>query len=154
MPSHVVHRTYPVGARARHVCNASQERVTGRLQELPSNLPPVSLLQVDVCHRGTAPDDYAGGPPTRYTGWVQAGTRMQGQRLRFIEMILREGKQAVITFIDYSAAFDTESQMFPDEAFAEAGVGAKVRRIVQAIFAAATGVHWNPSYKAGHTLAL
>ena len=45
-----------------------------------------------------------------------------------------------MSFIDYSAAFDTESQMFLDEALAEAGVGAKVRRIVQAIFAAATGV--------------
>ena len=30
--------------------------------------------------------------------------------------------------------------MFLDEALAEAGVGAKVRRIVQAIFAAVTGV--------------
>ena len=30
----------------------------------------------------------------------------------FIEMILREGRQAVIKFIDYSAAFDTESKMF------------------------------------------
>ena len=46
-------------------------------------------------------------------------------------MILREGRQAVIMFIDYSVAFDTESQMFMDEALAEAGVGAKVRRIVQ-----------------------
>ena len=55
----------------------------------------------------------------------------------FIQMILREGRQAIITFIDYSAASDTESQMFLDEALAEAGVGAKVRRIVQAIFAAA-----------------
>ena len=62
--------------------NASQERHTGRLQELPSNLPPVSLLQVDVCHRSTAHDDYTGGPPTRYTGRVKAGTRLQGQRLR------------------------------------------------------------------------
>ena len=43
-------------------------------------------------------------------------------------------------FIDYIAAFDTESQMFLDEALAEAGVGAKVRRIVRAIFAAAFGV--------------
>ena len=58
----------------------------------------------------------------------------------FIQRILREGGQAVITFIDYSAALDTDSQMFLDEALAEAGVGAKVRRIVQAIFAAATGV--------------
>ncbi len=55
-------------------------------------------------------------------------------------MILREGWQAIITFIDYSAAFDTESQMFLDEALAEAGVSSKVRRIVQAIFEAATGV--------------
>ena len=54
----------------------------------------------------------------------------------FIQMILREGRQAVITFIDYSAAFDTEGQLF----LAEAGVDTKVRRIVQAIFAAATGV--------------
>ena len=44
----------------------------------------------------------------------------------FISMILNEGRQAVITFIDYSAAFDTESQLFLDE--------------VQAIFTAATGV--------------
>ena len=35
---------------------------------------------------------------------------------------------------------DTESQLFLDEALAEAGVDAKVRRIVQAIFAAPTGV--------------
>ena len=55
-------------------------------------------------------------------------------------MILREARQAVITFIDYSAAYDTESQMFLNEALAEAGVRAKVRRIVQAIVAAATGV--------------
>ena len=51
-----------------------------------------------------------------------------------------EGRKAVITFIDYCAAFDTESQLFLDEAVAEAGVDANVRRIAQAIFAAATGV--------------
>ena len=58
----------------------------------------------------------------------------------FIDMVLREGRQAVVTFIDYSAAFDTESQLFLDSALAETGVSSKVRRIVQAIFAAATGV--------------
>ena len=58
----------------------------------------------------------------------------------FISMILNEGRQAVITFIDYSAAFDTESQLFLDEALADAGVPSKVRRIIQAIFTAATGV--------------
>ena len=55
-------------------------------------------------------------------------------------MILRDDRQAVITFINYSAAFDTESQLFLGEAPAEAGVDAKVRRIVQAILARATGV--------------
>ena len=140
----MAHRTYPTGARAWHVCNASPERVTGLLQELPRNLPPVSLLQVDVCHCGTAPDDYTGGPPTRYTGRGQVGTApgLQGPRVRPKVVYIDgcSGRQAVITFIDYIAAFDTESQMFVDEALAEAGVGAKVHRIVQAIFAAAIGV--------------
>ena len=115
------HRKHPAGARAWHVCNASQERATGRLQKLPSNLPPVSRLQVDVCHRGTAPGDYTGGPHSRCTGRVQAGTGCRDNDcalMRFIQMILREGRQALITFIDYSAAFDTESQMFLDEALA------------------------------------
>ena len=58
----------------------------------------------------------------------------------FIGMVLREGRLTVVTFIDYSAAFDTESQLFLDSALAETGVSSKVRRIVQAIFAAATGV--------------
>ena len=55
-------------------------------------------------------------------------------------MVLREGRHAVITFIDYRAAFDTESQLFLDRALADAGVSVKVRRIIQAILAAATGV--------------
>ena len=55
-------------------------------------------------------------------------------------MVLLEGRQAVVTFIDYSAAFDTESQLFLDNALAETGVSSKVRRIFQAIFDAATGV--------------
>ena len=54
-------------------------------------------------------------------------------------MFLREGRQAIITSIDYTAAFDSESHLFRDEALAEAGVSGKVRRVVQAIFAAATG---------------
>ena len=58
----------------------------------------------------------------------------------FTIMVLREGRQAVVTFVDYSAAFDTESQLFLDSVLAETGVSSKVRRIVPAIFAAATGV--------------
>ena len=82
------------------------------------------------------PDTQAGFRPAR-------GCRDNVCALKwFIQMILREGRQAqdVITFIDYSAAFDSKSQLFLDEALAEAGVNANVRRIVQGIFAAATGV--------------
>ena len=57
----------------------------------------------------------------------------------FIAMVLREGRHAVISFIDYTAAFDTESQLFLDSTLADAGVSVKVRRIVQAIFAASQG---------------
>ena len=57
-----------------------------------------------------------------------------------IAVVLREGRNAVITFIDYSAAFDAESQIFIDGALADAGVSAKVRRIIHAGFAAATGI--------------
>ena len=52
-----------------------------------------------------------------------------------IEMILREGREAIITFIDYTAAFDTESKKFFDEALAAANVSTKLRRVIQAILA-------------------
>ena len=80
------------------------------------------------------PDTQAGFRPAR-------GCRDNVCALRwFINMVLREGRQAVVTFIDYSAAFDTESQLFLDSVLAETGISSKVWRIVQAIFAAATGV--------------
>ena len=83
---------------------------------------------------GHLPDIQAGFRPAR-------GCRDNVCALRwFIAMVLREGRHAVISFIDYTAAFDTESQLFLDSTLADAGVSVKVRRIVQAIFAAATGV--------------
>ena len=83
---------------------------------------------------GHLPDTPAGFRPAR-------GCRDNVCALRlFIAMVLREGRNAVITFIDYSAAFDTEGQIFLDGALADAGVSAKVRRVIQAIFAAATGI--------------
>ena len=60
-------------------------------------------------------------------------------------MLLREGREAIITFIDYSAAFDTESQKFLDEALGAAGVSSKVRRIIQAIFRVAHGFCSHPN---------
>ena len=51
-------------------------------------------------------------------------------------MLLRENREAVVT---YSAAFDTESQLFLDDALGAAGVSGKVRRIIQSIFRVAHG---------------
>ena len=83
---------------------------------------------------GHLPDTQAGFRPAR-------GCRDNVCALTwFINMVLREVRRTVVTFIDYSAASDTESQIFLDSALAETGVSVKVRRIVQAIFAAATGV--------------
>ena len=88
------------------------------------------LLPAVVAHRLMAvlddrlPDTKAGFRPAR-------GCRDNVCALRwFIDMVLREGRQAVVTFIDYSAAFATESQLFLDSALAETGVSSKVRRIV------------------------
>ena len=54
-------------------------------------------------------------------------------------MVLCESREAVITFIDYTAAFDTESHLFLDEALSSAGVSIKVRRMIQAIYKVAQG---------------
>ena len=101
--------------------------------------PSYKLLSAVVARRLMAvlddrlPDTQAGFRPVR-------GCRDNVRALRWFIDILREGRQAVAIFIDYSAAFDTESQLFIHSALAETGVNSKVRRIVQAIFAAATGV--------------
>ena len=96
------------------------------------------LLSAVVAHKlmdvleGHLPDTHAGFRSAR-------GCRDNVCALKwFISMILNERRQAVITFIDYSAAFDTESQLFLGEAIADAGVPSKVRRIIQGIFTAAT----------------
>ena len=57
-----------------------------------------------------------------------------------MDAVLRAGKQAVVTFIDYRAAFDTISHRFLDESLTAAGVRPKIRRIVKAIYTEATGM--------------
>ena len=79
------------------------------------------------------PDSQAGFRPAR-------GTRDNVCILKWtIRMILREQRRAVVTFIDYTAAFDTESQLFLDEALSSAAVSTKLRRIIQCVFKAASG---------------
>ena len=87
----------------------------------------VKLLSAVVARRLIAvtedrlPDIQAGFRPAR-------GCRDNVCALRwFIDMVLRESRQAVVIFINYSAAFDTESQSFLDNALAETGVSPKGR---------------------------
>ena len=70
------------------------------------------------------PDTQAGFRPAR-------GTRDNVCILKWtIKMLLREKREAVMTFIDYTAAFDTESQLFLDEALSCAGVSVKILHII------------------------
>ena len=88
-------------------------------------------LHVELEH--ILPDSQAGFRPAR-------GTRDNVCVLKWtIDMLLRESKPAVVTFIDYTAAFDTESQLFLDEALKAADVSIKLRRIIQSVFHAASG---------------
>ena len=97
------------------------------------------LLSAVVAHRmqvpleSILPDSQAGFRPAR-------GARDNVAILKWtISMLLRESREAVVTFVDYTAAFDTLSHAFLDEALGHANVSCKVRRIVQAIYSAASG---------------
>jgi len=79
------------------------------------------------------PDIQAGFIPAR-------GTRDNVCILKWtIRMILWEQRRAMVTFIDYTGAFDSESQLFLDKALSKAGVSVKCRRIIQCVFKASSG---------------
>ena len=90
-------------------------------------MPVMSFVQADVSYSGEQTDGDAGRPSSRYASWVQAGAGLPIQRM-CIEMVHTddttggEGRQAVITFIDYCAAFYTESQLFLDEGTKRFGI--------------------------------
>ena len=142
MSPNVALRTHTTGSGARSVCHVEQEGTRddfANYRAICLLCHSYKLLSAVMAHKlmdvleSHLPDTQAGFRPAR-------GCRDNVCALKwFISMILNEG-QAVITLIDYSAAFDTESQLFLDEALADAGVPSKVRRIIQAIFPAATGV--------------
>ena len=76
---------------------------------------------------------------------TQAGLRRERRDnvllLRLLmDAVLRAGKQAMVTFINYRAAFETISPRFLDESLTAAGVQPKIRRIVKTICAEATGL--------------
>ncbi len=55
-----------------------------------------------------------------------------------INWLMKHGMECVLTFIDYSAAFDSVSHRFMDEALGEARASNKVRAMVRAIYSVAT----------------
>ena len=55
-----------------------------------------------------------------------------------VEQMLREGKPLVLTFIDYSAAFDSVAHKFLDKALGEAKAKPKTRAMFRAIYGSAT----------------
>ena len=57
-----------------------------------------------------------------------------------IDVILKQKKDVCLTFIDYSAAFDSVSHKFLDKSLAKAGASRKTRAMFRAIYAAANGV--------------
>ena len=57
-----------------------------------------------------------------------------------IDVILKQKKNVCLTFIDYSAAFDSVSHKFLDLSLAKAGASRKTRAMFRAIYAAASGV--------------
>ena len=96
------------------------------------------LLSAVIAHRmqvpleAILPDSQAGFRPAR-------GARDNVCILKWtINMLLRESREAVVTFIDYTAAFDTLSHAFLDEALGHASVSCKLRRIIRAIYTAAS----------------
>ena len=50
--------------------------------------------------------------------------------------MLQEAQPAVVTFIDYTATFNTESQLFLDKALRSSNVSIKLCRVIHSIFSA------------------
>ena len=54
-------------------------------------------------------------------------------------MLLQEAQPAVLTFINFTAAFNTDSQPFLYKTLPNANVSINLRRVIQSIFSAASG---------------
>ena len=81
-----------------------------------------------------------------FSDW-QAGFRPQrGCRdnillLRVLyDQVINANRKCVVTYIDFTAAFDTISHKFMDSTLAKAGASRKSRAIFRAIYAAAAGI--------------
>ena len=56
------------------------------------------------------------------------------------DQVINNDNSCIVTFIDYTAAFDSISHKFLDKTLAEAGASRKSRAIFRAIYRAATGI--------------
>ena len=56
------------------------------------------------------------------------------------DQVIKENKRINVTYIDYSAAFDSVSHKFLDRSLARAGASRKTRSMFRAIYAAAEGM--------------
>ena len=56
------------------------------------------------------------------------------------DQMLEAGKRLFVTFIDYSAAFDSVSHKFLDQALSEAGASVKSRALFRAVYKAASAI--------------
>ena len=71
----------------------------------------------------------------------QRGCRDNVLLLRVLyDQVIRKNSRCIITYIDYTAAFDSVSHKFMDATLAEAGASNKSRAIFRAIYEAATGI--------------
>ena len=61
------------------------------------------------------------------------------------QLILKLGEKIALTFVDYTAAFDTCSHKFIDRALEKAGVSIKCRAMFRAVYSAATAYTTVPS---------
>ena len=74
------------------------------------------------------------------------GCRDNSMVLRTIcDDMIRMGEKIAITFVDYSAAFDTVSHKFIDRALKDAGASIKVRAMFRAVYFAATAYATAPA---------
>ena len=95
-------------------------------------MPTLPCLQVATCCPSKPPTRESSTSSTRHVSKLQTSMGMRDNVciLKWtIKMLLREKREAV-TLIDYTVAFDTENQLFLDEALSCTGVSVKVRRII------------------------
>ena len=124
----------------------SKYRCIGLLPHAYKILSLVMLERVMNECKGFLSDWQAGFRPER-------GCRDNILLLRVLfEQIIKNDAKLFVTFIDYSAAFDSVSHKFLDRSLANAGASRKTRAIFRAIYAAAegtarvNGLHGNKIY--------